>query len=97
MVGKDFYELYQARWNETHDENDKISKAKAEAYCRTMLDLLEERFDEMPVGDRVTFYGFGSFVKREKPAHVIGDLKTGGRVEVPSRERIVFTRAENKR
>lgn len=96
MNGKDFYELYQARWNETHGEDDKITKAKAEAYCRTMLDLLDEQLDEMPAGDRVTFYGFGTFAKRKKPAHVIGDLKTGGRIEVPAKDVVVFTRAERK-
>lgn len=96
MNGKDFYELYQARWNETHDKEDEISKVKAEAYCRTMLDLLDEQFDDMPTGERITFYGFGTFAKRTKPAHVIGDLKTGGRIEIPAKDVVMFARSGKK-
>ena len=96
MNGKDFYELYQAHWNETHEPNERISKLKAEDYCRTMLDLLNEQIDELKVGERITFYGFGTFTRKMKPAHVIGDLKTGGRMELPEREKVVFLRSDTK-
>ena len=97
MNANDFYTLFQERWNETHRPDERISKLKAEDFCKTMLDLLDEQIDDMPIGERITFYGFGTFTKKIKPAHVIGDLKTGGRIEVPAKERIIFTRSNAKK
>lgn len=96
MNGKNFYALFQEYWNETHDPDERISKLKAEDICRSVLDVLGETINGLEVGDRVAFYGFGSFSKKLKPAHVIGDLKTGGRIEVPEKEKIVFTRSATK-
>lgn len=93
MNGKEFYNLFQAKWNEANRDNT-ISKVDAEAYCRTMLAVLDEQFDTMPVGDKVVIYGFGSFVKKETAARPVGDFVNGGTRIIPAKEKIVFKRSE---
>ena len=86
MNAKEFSALYAQKCG--------ITKALAEDYCKAFTELLEETFDGMDAGDRLTFYGFGTFAKKRKPAHVIGDIKTGGRIEIPAKDRIVFTQSK---
>jgi nucleoid DNA-binding protein len=86
MNAKEFAALYAQKCD--------IPKGKALQYCEAFTELLDECFDGMNVGDRLTFYGFGTFTKKSTPAHEIGDVKNGGRMMIPEKERIAFTRSK---
>lgn len=86
MTGKEFYALFAKRAD--------ITKAKAERYARALCDQLSDCFDELEPGERITFYGFGTFTKKETPSHMIGDLRTGGTKMIPTKSKIVFSRSE---
>ena len=89
MNTKEFSELFAKKCD--------IPKGRAEEYCRAFVELLDECFESLESGDRLTFYGFGSFLKKHIPAHLAGDMFHGGTVEVPAADRIVFTRSKNKK
>jgi nucleoid DNA-binding protein len=97
MNGRQFYDLFQSKWNEQHSVGERMSKAKAEAYCRAMMEVFDEQFNGMAVGDKITFYGFGTFSKRERAPRIIGNIRTGEKMELPAKEFISFLRSENKR
>ena len=87
MNTKEFSELFAKKCG--------IPKGRAEDYCRSFTELLSECFDSMESGDRLTFYGFGTFVKKHIPAHLAGDMKNGGVLELPAKDRVVFTRSKS--
>lgn len=70
-----------------------ISKALSEDYCEAFTELLNECFDEMEVGDRLTFYGFGTFTRKQRPSRLAGSFTGEGMVTIPPVDRIAFTRS----
>ncbi len=83
---KEFSELFAQKCG--------VTKGRALEYCRAFVEQLDECFDSMDAGDRITFYGFGAFAKKIYPAHLTGDPQHGGTMEVPSKARIVFSRSK---
>lgn len=86
--------LFQDRWNASHERD--ISKELAEDCCKTLFELLDDLFDSMPSGDRITISNFGAFVKRTKPAGKGRNPKTGEEVFVQEKDVISFNRPRKK-
>jgi nucleoid DNA-binding protein len=82
---KEFVDLYAEKYGTT-----KIFAANA---CDTVLELLNECFDKMDDGERISFYGFGTFRKKSYGPRKIGDLVNGGSMELPGHTKIVFERS----
>lgn len=85
---KEFANMYAEKFGTT--------KIFAENACSTVLELLDECFDKMDDGEKIVFYGFGTFRKKSYGGRTIGDLVNGGSMQLPAYSKITFERSRNK-
>lgn len=87
MNVEDFYRAYATQYG--------LSIVDATAECKSVLTLLGKFLDAMKPEDRLSFYGFGSFLKKHVPSHTTSRIQDGKPVEVKGYDMVVF--AQSKR
>jgi integration host factor subunit beta len=75
------------------DLTDRVAEstgAKQSLVKRVVQQFLEEIIAELAEGNRLEFRDFGVFETRTAPARISQNPRTGQKVNVPARQRVVF-------